>query len=70
MFNAIFAMSNLPSALSNIYKEVAFKDIPDLSVNVVQLWVAVFQAIGNTVFVPIYDLKILGAQRVTFAEMP
>ena len=36
----------------------------------IQLWIAVFQALGNTLFVPIYDLKLLGAQRVTFHEMP
>ena len=32
-FNAIFASSNFPTALSTIYKEVAFQDIPDLICN-------------------------------------
>ncbi|CAD7927096.1 unnamed protein product [Amoebophrya sp. A25] len=68
-FNAIFASSNFPTALSTIYKEVAFQDIPDLSVNLIQLWVAIWQGVFNLVLCPVYTLKILGPSQIALDDM-
>ena len=69
IFNAIFLCSNLPSALSTIYKEVAFSEAPGLSVNKIQFWVAFYQLFGNVIWCPIYTLSILGPSRVPLGEM-
>eukprot|EP00392_Amoebophrya_sp_AT5.2_P004886 g4895.t1 len=68
-FNAIFASSNLPTALSTIYKEVAFQDIPDLSVNLIQLWVAFWQGLFNVFLCPLYTLSFLGPSRIPLDRM-
>lgn len=71
VFNIIFAMSLVPSALSSVFKEVAFRGFDgDLDVNVLQFWVAIFQMITNFIAMPIYNLKVLGAQQVPMSSMP
>ncbi|CAD7955662.1 unnamed protein product [Amoebophrya sp. A120] len=68
-FNMIFASSNFPTALSTIYKEVAFQDVPNLSVNLIQMWVAVFQGLFNFVLCPLYTLPILGPSQIPLNDM-
>jgi len=71
VFNVLFVISLVPSALSSVFKEVAFRGFDgDLDVNVLQFWVALFQVIVNVVAMPIYTLKMLGAQQVPIEKMP
>jgi len=70
LFNIIFVVSMIPTALSSVFKEIAFKDHDgDLDVNVLQFWVAIFQFLTNFIATPIYTLKILGPQQVPLSEM-
>eukprot|EP00429_Kryptoperidinium_foliaceum_P062615 CAMPEP_0176075630 /NCGR_PEP_ID=MMETSP0120_2-20121206/37802_1 /TAXON_ID=160619 /ORGANISM="Kryptoperidinium foliaceum, Strain CCMP 1326" /LENGTH=480 /DNA_ID=CAMNT_0017409337 /DNA_START=58 /DNA_END=1497 /DNA_ORIENTATION=+ len=70
-FNIIFACSLVPSALSSVFKEVAFKGFDgDLDVNVLQFWVALFQFVTNFIAMPIYTLPVLGPQQVPMSHMP
>lgn len=70
-FNAIFFAAVIPSAISSVFKEVAFKGFDgDLDVNVLQFWVAAFQFVTNFLAMPIYTLSVLGPQRVPLSEMP
>jgi len=70
IFNTIFCLAVLPSAASMVFKEIAFRGFDgDLDVNVLQFWVAVFQVAVNFLGMPIYSLKILGAQQVPLQEM-
>jgi len=71
VFNMLFFVSLVPSALSSVYKEIAFRGFDgDLDVNVLQFWVAVFQVLVNFAAMPIYSLDVLGPQQVQVAEMP
>lgn len=71
IFNIIFCLAVVPSSLSNVFKEVAFSDYEgDLDVNVLQTWVAFFQVMTNFLGMPIYSLRLLGAQKVEVEEMP
>lgn len=58
-----------PNALSQIWKEIAFKD-RELDVNYMQYWVAVFQVIVGFVIAPLNALPILGPQRIGLDKMP
>jgi len=70
VFNMIFFMAVVPSALSNVFKEVAFADYEgDLDINVLQVWVAVFQVMTNFLAMPIYSLSFLGPQQVPLEKM-
>lgn len=69
LFNLFFVLACVPSALSSVYKEVAFRGFDDLDVNVLQFWVAVFQTFMTFVTMPIYTLKILGASQIPMSEM-
>jgi len=70
VFNAIFFLAIVPSALSSVFKEVAFKGFDgDLDVNVLQFWVALFQCLANFAAMPIYTLRVLGPQRVALSDM-
>lgn len=71
VFNVLFIISIVPSALSSVFKEVAFRGFDgDLDVNVLQFWVASFQVVVNIIAMPIYTLKMLGAQQVPLEQMP
>jgi len=71
VFNIIFVLALVPSALSSVFKEVAFRGFDgDLDVNVLQFWVASFQVIVNLMAMPVYTLKLLGAQQVPLHCMP
>jgi len=69
-FNFFFFLACLPSALSSVFKEVAFRGYEgDLDVNVLQFWVAIFQTFMTIATLPLYTLPMLGAQQVPIAEM-
>lgn len=73
LFNMVFCFSQVPAALSGILKEFTFRSLgPDqeLSVSVMQLCVAVFQCIGNFLFVWVYALPILGPSSLPLSAMP
>mmetsp|Transcript_94738 Transcript_94738/g.296275 ORF Transcript_94738/g.296275 Transcript_94738/m.296275 type:complete len:521 (+) Transcript_94738:59-1621(+) len=71
VFNVLFLMAIVPSALSSVFKEVAFRGYDgNLDVNVLQFWVASFQVVTNMLAMPIYTLKMLGAQQVPIEKMP
>lgn len=70
LYNAVFVTGQLPSALSQCYKEVAFRGADgDLNVNVLQFWVVVFQMMMNFAALPLYSLPILGPQQVPLSDM-
>jgi len=70
-FNLIFFLSMVPTALSSVFKEVAFKGFDgDLDVNVLQFWVALYQFVVNFLAMPIYAMSFLGPQQVPLQEMP
>lgn len=69
VFNIIFLLGGVPTALSSVYKEVAFSDV-DLDVNYLQGWVALFQLLVGFFIVPLNTLSILGSQRITWSQMP
>lgn len=70
VFNMIFFLAVVPNALSNVFKEVAFTDFEgDLDINVLQVWVALFQVMTNFLAMPIYSLSLLGPQQVPLEKM-
>mmetsp|Transcript_129837 Transcript_129837/g.258996 ORF Transcript_129837/g.258996 Transcript_129837/m.258996 type:complete len:475 (-) Transcript_129837:9-1433(-) len=70
IFNLIFFMGLVPSAMSSVYKELAFRSFAgDLDVNVIQFWVSFFQIFTNLAGMPIYTLDVLGPQKVPFNDM-
>lgn len=70
VFNLIFFFSVVPTALSSVYKEVAFRGFEgDLDVNVLQFWVALFQMVINVCSAPVYSLRMLGPQQVPLSGM-
>lgn len=70
VFNALFCLALLPSALSTVFKEIAFRGFDgDLDANVLQFWVAAFQVATNFLAVPVYTLKMLGPQQMPLPEM-
>eukprot|EP00930_Biecheleria_cincta_P034683 TRINITY_DN23939_c0_g1_i1.p1 TRINITY_DN23939_c0_g1~~TRINITY_DN23939_c0_g1_i1.p1 ORF type:complete len:506 (+),score=66.22 TRINITY_DN23939_c0_g1_i1:174-1691(+) len=70
VFNALFCLALLPSALSTVFKEIAFRGFDgDLDANVLQFWVAAFQVVTNFLAVPVYTLKMLGPQQMPLSHM-
>eukprot|EP00929_Paragymnodinium_shiwhaense_P049254 TRINITY_DN24857_c0_g1_i1.p1 TRINITY_DN24857_c0_g1~~TRINITY_DN24857_c0_g1_i1.p1 ORF type:complete len:492 (-),score=76.76 TRINITY_DN24857_c0_g1_i1:257-1732(-) len=70
IFNALFVLAVIPSVLSNVYKEVAFRGIEgDLDVNNLQFWVGLVQVFTNFACMPVYTMKMLGPQRVALSDM-
>ncbi|CEM02178.1 unnamed protein product [Vitrella brassicaformis CCMP3155] len=68
-FNLLFFLASVPTALSSVYKEVAFRDV-DLDVNLLQYWVAAFQLLIGFLLVPINTLPMLGEQRIEWVQIP
>ena len=64
----LFVLNNLPSAVSSVYKEVAFNDV-EMDVNFLQAWVALWQLLFGFVMIPLNTLSILGPDRIPFDEM-
>ena len=71
VFNILFFMANIPSAMSGVYKEVAFKDSTvDVPVNWLQSWVALFQMCIGFILIPVNTLSILGEEAISWSELP
>lgn len=68
VFVFLFFLNNLPSAVSSVYKEVAFNDV-EMDVNFLQAWVALWQLIFGFVLIPLNTMSILGADRIEYSEM-
>lgn len=68
LFNMIFLMSDLPQAMSSVYKEIAFTE--DLDVNYLQAWVALWQVIFGFVLAPVNSLKFLGSNAMPLDQIP
>jgi drug/metabolite transporter (DMT)-like permease len=69
LFNIIFLLGIIPTALSTIYKELAFNDI-ELDVNYLQYWVAVWQLLVGFLLIPLNTFKFLGPNSVPWDQLP
>eukprot|EP01071_Lankesteria_metandrocarpae_P002117 Lankesteria_metandrocarpae@DN2090_c0_g1_i1.p1 len=67
-FNMIFLTATIPNVLSQVYKEVAFRDA-ELDVNYMQFWVAIYQFGFGCLLVPFNTLNFLGSQKILFSEI-
>ena len=63
LFNFLFLLSVIPSALSSIYKELAFVDA-DIDANYLQSWVSLWQSLFGFLLIPLNTLQFLGPQAV------
>jgi drug/metabolite transporter (DMT)-like permease len=71
LFNILFLISAIPSALSSVYKELAFRDSDaDIPVNYLQAWVALFQLLIGLMLIPLNTLSFLGDQAITWEQLP
>ena len=68
LFNFLFMLSNVPGALSSIYKELAFVDA-DIDANYLQAWVSLWQSIFGFALIPLNTLKFLGPQAVAWDKL-
>jgi len=68
LFNIIFLVSNVPTALSNVYKEFAFTE--EMDVNLLQAWVANWQLVFGLLLCPLNSLKFLGDNYLPLKELP
>jgi len=68
-FVFLYFLNNLPSAVSSVYKEVAFKGV-DMDVNYLQAWVVWWQLLFGFALIPLNTLSILGRDRITWGELP
>nr|CEL70022.1 TPA: Putative chloroquine resistance transporter [Neospora caninum Liverpool] len=69
VFNLLYLLSNLPVAISCVYKEMAFRGV-EMGANYLQAWVALFQFLIGFLILPLNALPVLGPQRVPLAELP
>eukprot|EP00914_Ancora_sagittata_P011008 GHVO01021509.1.p1 GENE.GHVO01021509.1~~GHVO01021509.1.p1 ORF type:complete len:486 (-),score=78.14 GHVO01021509.1:389-1657(-) len=68
-FNLLFVLACVPLGLSQVYKEVAFRDV-EMDVNYMQFWVALFQTSLGLTLAPINSLPMLGPQTVPLRDIP
>ena len=68
LFNFLFLLSVIPSALSSIYKELAFVDA-DIDANYLQSWVSLWQTLFGFLLIPLNTMKFLGPQAVHWDEL-
>ncbi|PFH34337.1 transmembrane protein [Besnoitia besnoiti] len=68
-FNLLYLLSNMPAAVSCVFKEVAFRGV-EMDVNFLQAWVALFQFVIGFLVLPLSALPMLGPQRVPLTELP
>lgn len=65
---AVFIASAIPTALSGVYKEIAFKGVSDMNVFYLNAWVALFQWIVGLLYLPITAIPGFGG--ISFQDMP
>ena len=68
LFNFLFLLSVIPSALSSIYKELAFVDA-DIDANYLQSWVSLWQSLFGFLLIPLNTLPFLGPQAVRWDQL-
>ena len=68
LFNFLFLLSNVPGALSSIYKELAFVDA-DIDANYLQAWVSLWQSLFGFALIPLNTLQFLGPQAVAWDKL-
>ena len=68
LFNFLFLLSVIPSALSSIYKELAFSDA-DIDANYLQSWVSLWQSLFGFLLIPLNTLHFLGPQAVRWDQL-
>jgi drug/metabolite transporter (DMT)-like permease len=68
LFNIIFLLSDLPQAMSSVYKEIAFTE--DMDVNLLQAWVALWQVLFGFALAPVNALKFLGNNAMPLDQIP
>ena len=68
LFNFLFLLSVVPSALSSLYKEMAFLD-SDIDSNYLQAWVSLWQTVFGFALIPLNTLSFLGPQAVRWDEL-
>eukprot|EP00742_Colponemidia_sp_Colp-10_P003692 GILJ01003930.1.p1 GENE.GILJ01003930.1~~GILJ01003930.1.p1 ORF type:complete len:493 (+),score=83.13 GILJ01003930.1:79-1557(+) len=69
LFNVLFFISDVPQAISAVYKEIAFKNT-DLDVNYLNAWVALWQLLFGFLLVPFNTLSFLGPAAISWEEIP
>ncbi|KAL8442372.1 hypothetical protein Emed_007311 [Eimeria media] len=67
-FNLLFLLSILPSSLSYVVKEVAFRGV-QMNTSFLQFWVALFQFFVGFVLLPLTSLPLLGSEVVPLNEL-
>lgn len=68
MCNMLVLVANIPAAMSNIYKELAFSGV-DIEVNYLQLWVMIFQCALTLVLIPVNTLSFLGPSALAWSDL-
>jgi drug/metabolite transporter (DMT)-like permease len=68
LFIFLFFLNNLPSAVSSVYKDVAFNNV-EMEVNYLQAWVALWQLVFGFLLIPLNTLSLLGPDRIPYSEM-
>eukprot|EP01027_Heterolobosea_sp_BB2_P008927 GEZU01013221.1.p1 GENE.GEZU01013221.1~~GEZU01013221.1.p1 ORF type:complete len:315 (-),score=110.10 GEZU01013221.1:184-1128(-) len=63
----LYFSNNIPSALSGVYKEIAFKSQP-MDIYYLNAWISLWQFIFGLLFFPIQFIKIFGG--LTLKEIP
>lgn len=67
VFNLIYLSSSVAAAFSQVYKEIAFRDV-ELNVNYMQYWVGFYQTFWTALLAPVNALPFLGTQRIPLAR--
>ncbi|CDJ42484.1 hypothetical protein, conserved [Eimeria tenella] len=67
-FNLLFLLSILPSSLSYVVKEIAFRGV-QMNTSFLQFWVALFQFFVGFVLLPLTSLPLLGKEVVPLGEL-
>ncbi|OEH78385.1 drug metabolite transporter superfamily related protein [Cyclospora cayetanensis] len=67
-FNLLFLLSILPSSLSYVVKEIAFRGV-QMNTSFLQFWVALFQFFVGFILLPVTSLPLLGREVVPLAEL-
>ncbi|KAL8440585.1 hypothetical protein Efla_006863 [Eimeria flavescens] len=67
-FNLLFLLSILPSSLSYVVKEVAFRGV-QMNTSFLQFWVALFQFVVGFVLLPLTSLPLLGSEGVPLNQL-
>lgn len=67
IFNIIYLTSSIAAAFSQVYKEIAFRDV-ELNVNYMQYYVGFYQTFWTALLAPVNALPFLGSQQIPLAR--